>query len=155
MTDKLVQGENGTIKKKISFHWSQWELFLTWQHKTRRVTFWDWFLHPLLPPKTWIFLKFKTWFQSKDQEAAGLPWKHTQSTRRAFNLSGETVSNRSWLLILKRKHRGLWSSGEISADWQKARRTRSRVWGTTGWSASPGQDRAPTETQGVPLKRKK
>jgi len=52
---------------------------------------------------------------------------NTESTRRAFNVSGEIISKGSWLLILKRKHRGLWRSGEISEDWKKTRRTEKAL----------------------------
>lgn len=39
--------------------------------------------------------------------------EETQNTRRAFNLSGEIILNRSWLLILTRKHRCLFSAGML------------------------------------------
>ena len=45
--------------------------------------------------------------------------EETQNTRRAFNLSGEIISNRSWLQIPKRKCRCSFSAVMLINHWNK------------------------------------
>lgn len=80
---------------------------------------------------------------------------NTQSTRRAFNLSGEVVPNWRCLLILKRKHGGCGDHGRIL-------KTRRKKGGEEEDLRKPGpvsltstRTRAQTEMQGIPFKDKK